>query len=66
MEAPRLLLKQLADNKAYTVDRFVLVLYVMACLEQGEPLEQVLRDLKTNIGLSYSPQVGDMGPLEIL
>ena len=57
VEAPRILLKQLVEDKSYGVDRYVLVLYIMACLDQGQPLEQVMKELNTDIGLSYSPQV---------
>lgn len=57
VEAPRILLKQLAENKAYTVDRYVLVLYIMACLEKGQLLTEVLEDLKTDISLTYTSQV---------
>lgn len=55
VEAPRLLLKQLVKNNG--VDRFVLAMYTLACIEQGQSLTDVLEDLKTDVSMIADPQV---------
>ena len=59
VETPRILLKQLAQQNG--LNRILLSMYLAKCLEQGQPVTQLLQDIEADVDLTQFPGVGGQG-----
>lgn len=53
--APRVLIKQLAQQNG--LNRILLSMYLAKCLEQGQPVNQLLQDIEPDVDLTQFPGV---------
>lgn len=54
--APRILIRELSQHQGLQSD--VIVYYVVQCVNQGQDIVHVIRDLRTDVDLKQFPTVG--------